>query len=110
VAQLEQAQWASTIRVSSDPLQPLIEELLEFIRPTSPRSGPAGGPSGTQGGVLAASQSLAQIAEGALRLLEQLEGLRDAGTSQQAADIRELTKLVQELLDQVRPAARLPPS
>jgi hypothetical protein len=78
-----------------DPMQPLIEELLRLIR-----RGPAG-----QAKVSAAPQNLAQIADGALRLLDQLSEVRGAGTTQQAADIEELSGLIQSLIEQTRPTA-----
>ena len=78
-----------------DPMQPLIEELLQLIR-----CGPAARVVASP-----APQNLAQIADGALRLLDQLNEVRGAGTAQQAADIEELSELIQNLIAQTRPAA-----
>ena len=75
-----------------DPMQPMIDELLQLIRrgPAVPAPMP---------------QNLAQIADGALRLLDQLDELRGAGTAQQAADIEELSGLVHALIAQTAPAS-----
>lgn len=73
-----------------DPMQPLIEELLLLIRSGRAVSGPA-------------PMHLAQVADGALRLREQLDELRGAGTAQQAADIEELSGLIEDLIARSRP-------
>lgn len=78
-----------------DPMQPLIEELLQLIR-----RGPAG-----RANASAAPQHLAQIADGALRLLDRLNEVRGTGTTQQAADIEELSDLIQRLIARTNPAA-----
>jgi hypothetical protein len=90
--QMNNAVMGSSAR---DPMQPLIEELLQLIR------------RGPDGRVVAgpAPQNLAQIANGALRLLDQLNEVRGAGTAQQAVDIEELSELIQSLIAQTRPAA-----